>query len=238
VTEPPPTAAIVIIGDEILTGKFDDQNGPFLIRRLRELGLTVRRISVVADEIDDIASEVRRCSDRFDVVFTSGGVGPTHDDVTLMAIAQAFAVSLHIDDELMSLMNEYGLPSDEATRRMAAIPEGGELLCSGSMAFPALRCRNVYVLPGIPKLFRAKFEAIADHFAGPPIYTARLITIEFETAIAERLTGVNDRHPDVSIGSYPRPEERRVIVTLESTDQSALNAAVQEMKTALGVTGE
>lgn len=217
------TAAGIIIGDEILSGKFADENGPYLIRRLRELGVDLRRLSTISDDRDVIAAEVARCSAEVDHVFTTGGVGPTHDDVTLEAVARAFGVEAVPAQPLVDLLAAAGL-DDPHSLRMATVPEGTDLLWEADATFPVLRMRNVFVFPGVPKLFRAKFELIAYRLGGAPVFTEQLFTSERETAIAGRLQQVQDDHPDVDIGSYPRVGETafRVIVTLESRDADAL----------------
>ena len=219
------TANAVIIGNEILSGKFADENGPFLIGRLRSLGTRLTRISVVPDDLDDIASEVRRSSDRADFVFTTGGVGPTHDDITFEGIARAFGEPLVAKDELVALLRHYNLPLNDATMRMARVPESTELIESRGLAYPVAKVHNVFVFPGVPKLFQSKFEAISHRFKGEPIYSARLYTGESETRIAERLGEIADRSPRVEIGSYPRFGESdfKVIITLESLDKERLD---------------
>ena len=226
-----PTAAVVVIGNEILTGKFRDENGPYLIDRLRALGCDLVRVATVRDEIDEIAVEVRRCSDTCDFVFTSGGVGPTHDDVTLEAIARAFDVELELRDELVAVLRRYSLPEDDATLRMARVPQGAELVDHAGLSYPIVVVRNVWIFPGIPKLLRDKFENVADRFAGEAVHVTRVYTDERETEIAVRLTALTKRHPQVAVGSYPRFGEGpyRVIVTLESRDRDALAAARHDL---------
>ena len=233
-----PSAAAVIIGDEILSGKFVDENGPFLIRRLRSLGTSLQRLVVLADRVDAIAHEVRHCSDRFDHVFTSGGVGPTHDDLTLEGVGAAFGLDMEIREELVSLMRHYDMKLDDAGLRMARVPCGAELIRTKSMSYPVLRVRNVYVLPGVPKLFRSKFEAISDRFAGPPVHTDRIFTLQLETEIAAALTETALAFASVAIGSYPRYEEGdfHVIVTLESRDPGALEEAKRALEAVLQTT--
>lgn len=231
------TAAGIIIGNEILTGKFADENGPYLVKRLRTLGVDFLRLVTIRDLRDEIADEVRRCSALADHVFTTGGVGPTHDDVTLEGVARAFEVPLVRNEELIGILERFGLPLDASNLRMATVPEGTELLRHGALAYPVLRVRNVYVMPGVPRLFQSKFEAIADLFAGEAVRTDRIYTDEHETDIAERLTACADRHPMVEIGSYPRFGEGayKVIVTLESRDVAALEAAAGELRALLRV---
>jgi molybdenum cofactor synthesis domain-containing protein len=229
------TAAAIIIGNEILTGKFPDENGPYLVGRLRTLGVDLLRISVIPDAIDIIAAEVRACAGSFDHVFTSGGVGPTHDDVTIDAIARAFDVGLELRDDLVALLDKFSLPKNEATLRLAMLPVGAELVRHEALSYPVIRMRNVFVLPGVPRLFRNKFEALADRFVGDAVATARIYTDEQEWDIAERLTAVAARHPAVAIGSYPRFGEGnyRVILTLESRDRDALVAADADLRLAI-----
>jgi len=226
-----PTAAAIIIGDEILSGKFADENGPFLIGRLRSLGSDLRRLVTISDDLDAIAQEVRGCSERYDLVFTTGGVGPTHDDLTMEGIARAFDVPLVESDRLVSLMKSYGMGIDETTVRMSRIPQGAVLVDSPRSSYPVVRMANVWIFPGVPKLLRSKFDALADHFKGEAVHTARLYTTERESEIAQRLADAAVRHPSVDIGSYPRWGEGdfRVIITFESRDPTALSAATDEL---------
>jgi molybdenum cofactor synthesis domain-containing protein len=221
------TAAAVIVGNEVLTGKFADENGPYLIGRLRTLGCDLVRLVTIPDEVRVIADEVRRCSAAADHVFTSGGVGPTHDDVTFEGIAGAFGVGLELRAELLDVVAQFGMPRNVGTERMARVPIGAELLFHAMPSYPVVRMNNVYVLPGVPKLFKDKFERIAERFAGEAVAVARVYTDEDEWHLAERLTAVADAWPTVAIGSYPRWGEGpfHVILTLESRDHEALAAA-------------
>ncbi|MCO4745616.1 MAG: competence/damage-inducible protein A [Proteobacteria bacterium] len=222
------TAAAIIIGNEILSGKFADENGPFLIERLRAIGVDLERIVVIPDVVERIAAEVRLAAGSFDYVFTSGGVGPTHDDLTLEAVARGLDTELEQREELVELIRSFGMEITAASLRMACVPKGTELLQAGPSRFPVIRCGNVFVLPGVPKLFRRKFEELAPLLVGIPIRTARLFTDEYETAIATRLNEADAQFPSVSIGSYPRFDEgaHHVMVTLESRDEGALDQAV------------
>ncbi len=222
-----PTAAVVIIGNEILTGKYADENGPFFIRRLRELGVRLERLVVVPDLARTIADEVLRCSERYDLVFTTGGVGPTHDDITMESIALGFGVPALIHPELEGVLrSRMRSEVTEAALRMALVPEGAELLWDGEVRFPLVKVRNVYILPGVPRLVRLKFDAISERFRGPALHTARVQTSEFETDIADRLSRALELFPGVEIGSYPRFEEdpRHVVVTVEGLDPDRVEA--------------
>jgi len=222
------TAAGIIIGDEILSGKFSDENGPFLIKRLRELGVDLSRLSVVADEMDEISQEVRRCSEAFDLVFTTGGVGPTHDDITLESISRAFNEPLELVPELHRiLLARWPDGPPEPALRMARLPRGAELIWEGDTRFPLVKVRNVFIFPGVPYLFRRKFEAACSRWVGQAISTCRIHLHAAEVDIADALSQAQDRWPDVSIGSYPKRNDGvwSVIVTLESRDEKALREA-------------
>jgi molybdenum cofactor synthesis domain-containing protein len=224
-------AAVIIIGNEILSGKFADENGPFLITELRERG--VRLVRLVT--IDAIADEVLRCSELADIVITTGGVGPTHDDLTFEGVAQAFGVGVELNAELVAIMERFGLPLHDANLRMATVPSGTELVHDPSVGFPVVQVRNVYVLPGIPKLVRLKFAAIAPRLKGTVLHTDRVYVDDWESGIATALGDIVNAFPTVEIGSYPRSGEGpfRTLLTLESEDAQAVEQAVASMRASL-----
>lgn len=230
------TAAILVIGDEILSGKTVEKNAQFLIGELRELGVALRRIVVVPDDVEIVAAATRELSANFDHVFTSGGIGPTHDDVTIQGIARAFDAPVVRHPELERIIRNY-FPDvvDDSHLRMANVPAGTDLLSSTEMKWPVPACRNVYILPGVPEHFRRKFLAIRERFRVEPFYLHVIFTLEDEFDLAVNLGAVADAHPHVSIGSYPSvtSEEYRVKLTLESKDLPALEAAVAELMTKL-----
>ena len=212
------TAGIVIIGDEILTGKFVEENGAFLIGELRALGVELRRITVIPDELDDIAATVTDFARRFDHVFTSGGVGPTHDDVTMAAIAQGFGTRLVREPVLEAKIRAYwGAKLDAPNLRLADVPEGAALVYGKDEVWPVVAYGNVYILPGVPALFRRKFVDIRDRFRTEPVTVARVYVDADEGAFAADLDAAVAAFPSVKIGSYPRFSEKefRVLVTLE-----------------------
>jgi molybdenum cofactor synthesis domain-containing protein len=227
-----PTAAILVIGDEILSGKTDDLNARLLIGELRELGVALRQIVMIADLIEEVAATVRDLSGRFDYVFTSGGVGPTHDDVTITGIALAFGEAVVRHPELERRIRTYfGEGVDEARLRMAEVPAGSELIETPDLRWPVLVCRNVFILPGVPELFRRKFMAIRERFRVPPFFTSAIYTLEDEFDLAMRLHQIAQGHPEVSIGSYPNfsTPDYRVKLTLESKDEEAVDAATRAL---------
>jgi molybdenum cofactor synthesis domain-containing protein len=223
------TAAIVVIGNEILTGKSEDRNATFLIGELYDLGVSLRRIAVIPDDLDDIAATVRECSERFDHVFTSGGVGPTHDDMTIEGVARAFNRRVVRHPELAAMIVGYfGDAADEKRLRMADTPEGARLIREGEMRWPVLAMENVIILPGVPELFRSKFEAIRERFRAAPFHSSAIYTREDEFDIAPRLDRVAAEHPSVEIGSYPTftREDYRVKITVESKEKASVERAV------------
>jgi molybdenum cofactor synthesis domain-containing protein len=212
------TAGIVIIGDEILSGKFADENAAFLIGELRSLGVDLRRITMIPDEIDDIASTVTTFSRKFDHVFTSGGVGPTHDDLTIEGIAKGFGVRVVRQPEMEQRVRAYwGDKLAEPNLRLADVPEGCELVYGKDQVWPVVAYRNVYILPGVPALFKRKFIDIRDRFRSEPVTVARVYLDADEGEIADDLDAVVAAFPAVKIGSYPRFAETsfRVLITLE-----------------------
>jgi molybdenum cofactor synthesis domain-containing protein len=223
------TAAIVVIGNETLTGKSEDRNASFLIGELYGLGVALRRILIIPDDLDVIAASVRECSEQFDYVFTSGGVGPTHDDLTIEGVARAFDRAVVRHPELAALLRGYfGEDADEKRMRMADTPEGARLIREQGMRWPVLAMKNVFILPGVPELFRSKFEAIRERFRAEPFHASALYTREDEFDIAPRLDRVAAEHPDVEIGSYPTftRADYRVKITVESKERAAVERAV------------
>ena len=230
------TAGIVLIGNEILSGKIADANAAYLCRELRALGVEVRRISVIPDEVDLIAAEVREQSAAHDVVFTSGGVGPTHDDVTMEGVARAVGTRVIRHPSLVALLERYYKgPLNEARLRLAEVPEGAELVADGSLMFPAVTVRNIYILPGVPEIFRQKFDALRERFRETPFQLISVFVNIGEGTLADHLNALVARHPDLLLGSYPEfsNPEYKVKVTFESKDRTLVERAVEELLAAL-----
>jgi molybdenum cofactor synthesis domain-containing protein len=231
------TAGIVIIGDEILTGKFADENAAFLIGELRALGVELRRVTVIPDDLDDIADTIPRFAARFDHVFSSGGVGPTHDDRTMAGIARGFATTVVREPELERRVRAYwGDQLAEPNLRLADIPAGAELVYGKDEVWPVVAYRNVYILPGVPALFRRKFIDIRDRFRAEPMTVARIYLDADEGQIANDLDAVVAAFPGVRVGSYPRFSERdfRVMITLEGKVAAEVTGAQAMLADRLG----
>ena len=225
------TAGIILIGNELLSGKVADANAVYLCRELRALGVDVRRIVVIPDEVERIAAEVREFSRGFDVVFTSGGVGPTHDDVTIEGVARAFGVPVVRDPAMVAALEGFlGGNLNPARLRMAEIPQGAHPMTADGLVFPAVVMHNVYVLPGVPELFRRKFESLKELFRDVPFHLACVFVNVGEGSLAEHLNSLLERHPDLLLGSYPEfsNPEYRVKVTLESKDLGYVERALED----------
>lgn len=232
-----PTAGIVIIGDEILSGKFAEENAAFLIGELRALGVDLRRITVVPDDLDDIAATVVDYARRFDHVFTSGGVGPTHDDITMAAIAKGFGTTVVRHPDLEMRVRGYWKDKlADANLRLADVPAGAELVYGKDQIWPVVALNNVYIMPGVPSLFRRKFVDIRDRFRAVPVTAARLYIDVEEGELAPSLHAVVERYPSVKVGSYPRFSERdfKVLVTLEGAAGDDVTAAFEMLAGAIG----
>jgi molybdenum cofactor synthesis domain-containing protein len=230
------SAGIILIGDEILSGKVVDENARFLTEQLRELGVALRRVIVIPDVLDEISATVGDFAARFDHVFTSGGVGPTHDDLTMEGVARAFGDRVARHPELEGLLRGYyGAKLEERNLRMADVPSSCHCVHVDHPSWPVIAVRNVYILPGIPEIFRRKFLSIRERFRDAPYHLRNVFTVDEEGRIAAHLDAVVARHPSVQVGSYPKLEgDYKVKVTLESKDRAAVEAATAELVAALG----
>ena len=223
------TAAIIVIGNEVLSGKVVEVNARFLVDELRELGVPLKRISVIPDEIDTIAEAVRDHAGRFTHVFTSGGVGPTHDDVTIAAIARAFDRPLaHNATFARALAKVYGDKLNDNVLVMANLPDNCALIEAEGLRMPVLNIGNVYVLPGEPTLFKRKFLAIRERFRQAPFHLRKVFSRLDEGDIAPLLADVERSHPGVMVGSYPNYQnpDYIVMITIESKDRGQVERAL------------
>lgn len=226
------TAGIILIGNELLSGKVADANAAYLCRELRALGVEVRKTSVIPDEVEAIAHEVAEFSRAFDWVFTSGGVGPTHDDVTMEGVARGLGVRVIRHPELAARLAEYYKGNlNEARLKMAEVPEGAELLSADALFFPTVVVKNVYILPGVPEIFRQKFEALRERFREAPFHLRAVYVRIGEGSLAAFLNEMLEAYPTVLCGSYPEfsHPEYKVKVTLESKDPESLERAFQHL---------
>lgn len=228
------TAGIVIIGNEILTGKVQDENAPYLLRELRRQGVDVPRVHVISDSIEEIAHDVGAFARSYDYVLTSGGVGPTHDDVTMEGVAAAFGVPIEQNAEMtgMLLTALRGREPNDSHLKMCRLPVGAKLLTSKDLWFPLVQVRNVFVFPGIPRLLQAKFDAARDAFQGQPVYLRRVYVSLIESDIAADLNELLVEFAELMLGSYPRTSNEvdyMTMLTLESRDEGYAERAAQSL---------
>ncbi len=228
------TAAALVIGNEILSGKVADANVSELAKLLRALGIRLERVVMLPDEIELIAAEVRELSARFDVVFTSGGVGPTHDDVTIDAVARAFGLEVVADPKLTALMHGvYGERITDAHLLMARVPNGSVLHGSPEVEWPTPVTNNGWMLPGIPDLFRLKLLTVRAWLRGPAPFLSRSLFLRLEEPLLKPLLDqVVALHPKVEIGSYPKwfDPTYRTLVTFDAADAEAAQAALEDLR--------
>ena len=220
-------AAVIIIGNEILSGRTQDQNISYIGRELEKLGIVLDEIIVIPDVEQTIIDKVKHYSENYDYVFTTGGIGPTHDDITTASIAKAFNVKLLRNPEAVSIMERYYEPGTltEARLKMADIPEGASLVDNPVSGAPAYQIENVFVLAGVPKIMQAMFDSLVDRLnGGPPILTASVCTNLTESKLAEGMTKIQNECEAVSIGSYPYFKRGKlgVNIVLRSTDKQLL----------------
>jgi molybdenum cofactor synthesis domain-containing protein len=230
------TAGIVIIGNEVLSGKTQDINSHFFCSELRQLGVEVKKIATIEDVIELIGAEVTHFSKSFDFVFTSGGVGPTHDDVTIDGIAHGFGLRVvrHPDIE-RRMRQRLGAEVNEARLRMANVPEGAELLATEALFAPIIKIHNVYIFPGIPRILQERFHAIKERFRDAPFYLKNVYVKYGEGIIAAPMNELIARYPDLMLGSYPVLDapDYKVKVTFESKDSAYLDRALTSFLAAL-----
>jgi molybdenum cofactor synthesis domain-containing protein len=230
-------AAALVVGNELLTGKIADENTPYLARTLFELGIALRRVIVCPDEIDVIASDLNALRATHEHVFTSGGVGPTHDDITLDAVAHAFGVELIRSVEMAEMIRaHFGERTTDEHLRMANLPRGSRLVRSGALFWPTIAIENVFVLPGVPAIYRSKLDALRPQIdQGERFASVAVFTRCDEGEVAALLARVAREHPAVSIGSYigAPASDYDVKLTFDGPDPIAVDRAANALLAAL-----
>jgi molybdenum cofactor synthesis domain-containing protein len=226
---------VLIIGNEILSGRTQDANLSFLGRRCDELGIRLLEARVIADDTDVIVRHVNECRAKFDHVFTTGGIGPTHDDITSAAVGLAFGARVERNAAAVATLERYYEPGrlNEARLRMADVPAGARLIDNPVSGAPGFQLENVFVLPGVPGIMQAMFDGMTDRLTGgDPILTESVTTDLMEGALAADLGAIQERFPEVSIGSYPFFRQGRlgVNLVLRCTAAQRLRAATAEVR--------
>lgn len=240
------TAALVVIGDEVLSGRTKDRNIGFVAERMTEIGVELREVRVVSDDTDAIVEAVNALRARFDHVFTTGGIGPTHDDITADSIAKAFGVPIDVDPRAVALLKERIPEADlnEARLRMARIPEGADLIPNEVSKAPGFSIGNVHVMAGVPKIMQAMLWALIPRLeTGVKIMSRSLAARVKEGDLAGPLRAIDEAFPTVSMGSYPSWDEETgftTTVVLRGRDAAVLDEAenrVRDMLESIAVSG-
>lgn len=227
-----PTAAILIIGDEILTGRTREGNAWFLAGELAKAGITLQQIRVIGDDHAAIVAAVQELAGAHDHLFTSGGIGPTHDDITADAVAAAFGRGIGVRADARALLAAHyaarGTELTEARLRMARIPEGARLIDNPVSTAPGFTLENCHVMAGVPEVFQAMVAGLLPGLrGGAPLLSRSLLVMAPESSVADPLRALAEAHPEVSLGSYPFTAGGRYGTNLvvRSTDAAALDAA-------------
>jgi len=231
-----PTAAVLIIGNEILSGRTQDANVTHIAKKLGAVGIRLAEVRVVPDSEDEIAGAVNALRACYTYVLTTGGIGPTHDDITTDSIAKAYGVAVSEHPEARRrLMAHYATSNttvNAARLRMARIPDGAVLINNGVSGAPGFYIGNVYVMAGVPNIMQAMLEAVLPTLQHGPAYLSQSVSgYVTESMVAEGLASIAVRYPQLDIGSYPWQHEERWGTTLvaRGTDQAAIKAAVEEI---------
>tara|TARA_B100000029_G_scaffold40169_2_gene37486 strand:+ start:13404 stop:14138 length:735 start_codon:yes stop_codon:yes gene_type:complete len=231
-----PTACIIIIGNEILSGRTLDTNKNYLCKELTAKGIDVIEARVIKDNQKQIISTINEVRKKYNYIFTTGGIGPTHDDITSYSIAKAFKVKLVKNNKALSILKKFykynDLPLNQAREKMAFIPKGAELLYNPITKAAGFRIKNVYVMAGIPEIMKAMFMKIIKKLkCGLPEISKTLLFNLPESNIAEHLSNVQNKYKDVEIGSYPfmNGNKRGVNIVLRSQNKKSINKAEKEI---------
>ncbi len=200
------TAGIIVIGDEILSGRTQDSNSNFIAKSLIKEGIKLEEVVVIKDDKKTIIDRVINYSQKYSYVFTTGGIGPTHDDITSESISEAFNLVYEVNKDAFKILDNYYPKGEfnESRQRMAMMPNGSELILNPMTAAPGFKIKNVYVLPGVPEIMQVMFlELIKKLKRGKPKIVTTINTNLYESKIAIFLKDIQDKYKDSSIGSYP-----------------------------------
>jgi molybdenum cofactor synthesis domain-containing protein len=224
-----PKASAIIIGNEILNGKVQDANSQTLARVLFDCGVSLKLIETIPDHTETIVQTVRKHAEEYDLVFTSGGIGPTHDDITYDAVAKAFNRPLVLHTETVKRYTEfYGREPNEARKKMALLPSGAEILWTESIWVPTVFLEPVYILPGVPELFTKMLLNLRSRFTYQGFTRALVYSQKLEGDIAFDLEQVQQKYPELEIGSYPQKEQ--VMLSIEGIDANKVQQAAHEIE--------
>lgn len=236
------SAAVILIGNELLSGSIQDKNLAHIAKELEVRGIRIRETRIIPDIESEIVEAVNHLREKFDYVFTTGGIGPTHDDITSDSIAAAFGVPNVIQHDVFELIDkrlkEKGVEFTKAAQRMAHAPEGAQILDSKHFIIPGYRKDNVFVMAGVPSIMRLMLEGVIEHLdTGFEIHNVAIHANVGEGEIAHALEAIQNQHPDIDIGSYPQDKnsefsDYKVIFMIKGTDQSEIDVACNKILSA------
>ena len=238
---PNPTAAMLVIGDEILSGRTRDANMPYLASELTRAGIDLREVRVISDDPEAIVAAVQALSAAHDVVFTSGGIGPTHDDITAENVARAFGVAIDVRDDARAVLEAHyeqaGQELNEARLRMARIPDGATLIDNPISAAPGFSIENMHVMAGVPAIFNAMVASVLPGLSGgAPLLSQSLRIYRGEGDIAGPLSDLAAQYPELAVGCYPFQKDGvfGAHVVIRGADGAQVDAAMQALNDAFG----
>lgn len=228
------TAALIVIGDEILSGRTKDKNIGYIADYMTALGIRLREVRVVSDIADEIVDAINTLRAAHDYVFTTGGIGPTHDDITADSVARAFGVPIDVDERAVAIMRERYKEEDltETRLRMARIPEGAELIANSVSKAPGFMIGNVIVMAGVPAIMQVMLDDVAPRLrTGRKLLTKSVRVERPEGDMAPGLRALQERYPDVQMGSYPYFEKGKLgtNLVLRSSEEARLDDALKAL---------
>ena len=231
-----PTAAMLVIGDEILSGRTQDTNSHFLAGELAKQGIDLKEVRVISDDTGAIIAAVQNLSESYTHVFTSGGIGPTHDDITADAVAAAFGVSIDIRKDARALLQAHydktGIEMNDARLRMARIPDDADLIGNPISAAPGFSLHNVHVMAGVPMIFKVMVTALLPRLSsGTAVISKTLRLACAEGVIAKPLGKIAKKYPDISFGSYPFHHDgaHGTNIVIRGNDDASIDASIADL---------
>ncbi|MFD0917562.1 competence/damage-inducible protein A [Pseudahrensia aquimaris] len=241
----PVTAAMLVIGDEILSGRTKDKNIGYAAEYLTNMGIDLKEVRVVSDDLDEIADAVNALRHKYTYVFTSGGIGPTHDDITADGVAQAFGLPCEHHPEALAILREHYAKTDldftEARQRMARTPRGATLIENQVSKAPGFKIGNVHVMAGVPKIMQSMMDAIGPTLEGG----AKVLSKHIDCPVGEGTIGgplgeIQKKHSETMIGSYPKFDGRNITtqIVVRGRDEAQVDAAIADVEAMVaGLTG-
>ena len=232
-----PTCAVLLIGNELLSGRTEDVNFNHIARRMKGLGIQMRECRIVPDIQKEIISSLNELREKYSYIFTTGGIGPTHDDITVASIAKAFDVQTKRDPQTVAAFHEhYGDKITEATLKMATFPEGANLIHNPATIAPGFYLGNVFAFAGVPHIMREMLECVIPLLdQGEKIYTRSIDILAGESQISEGFEKIQENHPQLDLGSYPSRIGNQPMVSLvvQGTDKNSVDNAFTDVENLL-----